>query len=931
MSKSNRLLLLIPVLALALLAALLLALPAFVSSAAHRATIETLASSLTGRQVHIGGKLSLALLPAPQLIAERITINSIVPGPAAETITARSLTLNIAVGALLKGRLRASSMTLVSPTITIPWPLPRGAQPAWLAALHAQITNGRIALGALTFTHVNADIFTGPGGAVAFSGTFLSGQHPLTLSVSLGPKDATGNAPVAVDAQTHDLAIATHLSGTLNGAGELTASASLSAKPPGARQPVTGTANVKLTGSGIEADDIELRQGKANLAGTAVLAFVSAQIGATLTGQNIDLAPLQPLLGIGAMVPARLDFTASNASIAGVTLSLLHLVAAADPAGVVVRQLAATLAGGAAVTASGKFDASGRITGTGAFDAATAAGLNLFGGATLALPASWQTAHLVANLQGDATHLALHQLHGSLGPSRVTGTLLFTAGAAAGQLNFDKLDLTTLPPPQTAPPLKPALSLDGEIAADHVILGKLVLSHVLLDAAWNQQLTIRRVSAAVDGGIASASANYAAGNMLSARALLTLPAAAPLVALLPAAFRLPAALAQAPLTVSLLARGPATAIASSAVATLGGITVTAAPAINLAGLTAAGPLTLRHPDAIAALAAFGLKTGLAWPGAGSIGLTANFSASPGQFALPDFVLSLGDLTANGAISMTANHEITADIDAGTLALPPLAAAPPIPWAALGSAAGRVKLSAQRVLLAGAPWLGPSSATLTLAPNLLTLAVPGARLGDASVAGGSFSGGLTAATSSDAPPRLAVKFTLTGAGAAGLHLPLAFPVTLPSGTLGATASLTATGYTPAVWQATLAGPVTLSANNGTLNGFSLSGMTAALALPHRAAPLRGALAGGATAYAKLAVSGNFQNGNFTIAHAGLTGPDGAASAAGSVDLADQALALNFSFAPAVSPPLTINMASIGAWKSPKLVPALGDALNWRPAK
>ena len=135
--------------------------PGFVASSTHRGTIEALASSLTGRDVRINGKLSLALLPAPQLVAGRVTIT----GPDQETIQARSLTLAISLPALLHGQLHATSLTLISPHIDLPWPLPGGsaaiAPPSWLAALHAQIQNGAITLGRLHLADVNATLVTG--------------------------------------------------------------------------------------------------------------------------------------------------------------------------------------------------------------------------------------------------------------------------------------------------------------------------------------------------------------------------------------------------------------------------------------------------------------------------------------------------------------------------------------------------------------------------------------------------------------------------------------------------------------------------------------------------------------------------------------------------------------------------------------------------
>ena len=94
---------LVPLCLVLILAGIILAIPAFVASNTHRGNIEALASSLTGRNVHISGQLSLTLFPSPLLSATQVTIT----GPDAETIAARGLNLNISLPALLRGRLVA--------------------------------------------------------------------------------------------------------------------------------------------------------------------------------------------------------------------------------------------------------------------------------------------------------------------------------------------------------------------------------------------------------------------------------------------------------------------------------------------------------------------------------------------------------------------------------------------------------------------------------------------------------------------------------------------------------------------------------------------------------------------------------------------------------------------------------------------------------
>jgi uncharacterized protein involved in outer membrane biogenesis len=95
MNRSLLIWLAIPLGIILIIAAGILALPGLVASANHRATIESLASSVAGRKVHIAGSLSLNLFPEPRLIAGNVTID----GRSGETIKARSLTLDISMPA----------------------------------------------------------------------------------------------------------------------------------------------------------------------------------------------------------------------------------------------------------------------------------------------------------------------------------------------------------------------------------------------------------------------------------------------------------------------------------------------------------------------------------------------------------------------------------------------------------------------------------------------------------------------------------------------------------------------------------------------------------------------------------------------------------------------------------------------------------------
>jgi hypothetical protein len=320
---NKKLLWLIPVGALILFGIFLAALPSLVSSAAHRVTIEELASSLTGRPVTIDGNLSLALFPEPRLIAERITLG----GPDKETITARSLTLDIAITDLFRGRLSAKNLTLQSPHIGFPWPLPGGASaiapPPWLTKLHAQIADGTISVGAITFENVNADIYTGASGALSVAGSGAVQNQPVNISLSLAGLDAAGTAPVAIDAAAGPASL--HLSGTFNAASALSGTISFNTTQidglGAIGQPANAIASIEADPEQIVLTKLQLFQGDGRLTGTATLALANPILTLTLAGSDLQLPGLDILDHWAApAIPVYFALDATASTFAGITI-----------------------------------------------------------------------------------------------------------------------------------------------------------------------------------------------------------------------------------------------------------------------------------------------------------------------------------------------------------------------------------------------------------------------------------------------------------------------------------------------------------------------------------------------------------------------------------------------------------------------------------
>ena len=89
--------------------------PHFVDWKEHRAYFEAEASRLVGQPVRIGGAIDLRLLPTPTLTLGQIEVGSAVQPQA----RARELHVELALGALVRGEVRASEMRIAGPDISL--------------------------------------------------------------------------------------------------------------------------------------------------------------------------------------------------------------------------------------------------------------------------------------------------------------------------------------------------------------------------------------------------------------------------------------------------------------------------------------------------------------------------------------------------------------------------------------------------------------------------------------------------------------------------------------------------------------------------------------------------------------------------------------------------------------------------------------------
>lgn len=930
---NKKLLWLLPASLLAIGLGTLLALPGFVAAQSHRPAMERFASALTGRDVHIDGKLTLTILPRPELSATRITIN----GPDNEVISAKALSLDISVPALLRGQLAVQTLNLDRPVIAFPWPLPGGpravAPPPWLAALHAHLANASISLGGLAFTQISADLFTGPGGTVSVSGNGALLGQAVTLSLALGRSGLDGAAPLSAQANAGQ--VSANFTGTLDGTSAVSGQIGLSGPDN-----IAGNATLTTDATQVVVSSLALGQGAQQISGSASFNLVQPALRATLLGQNLNLDRLGTLPAWVAALPADVTLSASNVTLLGQNFPALAVSLTAGPVGVVVRSLNLSLPGGGQLTGSGAMAGGGQLTGqlnlTVPDSTALLAAYHL--PANFAEAAQWPSAHLTATLGGSAAQPLLQDISGTLGTDHVSGDLVLSPGRAAGQLAFDHLALAPLAG-WAGLPLPGAFTAELEVSAARAEAGPVKLSNLALDAAFDGTLNVRRVSASLYGGLAAGSfALDASGCVTSAQGFVDIPSAAPLAALLPPAYAPPPALLTGRFNLVFAASGPADALAASAVARLvtrlpdpktgkmedaGDLTLTAAPVIDLTHGSARGALSVQYPEAILLARFFGVDQGLVFPGAGSASLRARFTASASQYGLNDFVANFGTLNATGRV-LVLNGVASGQIDAGSLLLPPVPVELQFPESL--PLQGKLSITARQIFYAGNPLLGPSAGSLSWSGSGAALDVTQAGFG-----GGNISGRLGMALSSTAAPAFTATLLAQNIDAGAIALPLPFPYPITAGTLSASTTLTASGYGLKSVMATLGGTASLSAAKGVLRGFDLGRFADTLGTPDALHGLYRALVSGGTPFSALNLAATLDNGNCTLTSASLDGPAGHVSGTGGIDLYDNAQALRLVFVPSqVSPPVSATLLVLGTWAVPRHIAHMKAALEWKPA-
>jgi uncharacterized protein involved in outer membrane biogenesis len=102
----------------ALVAAVLIV-PSFVDWNQYRGELAAQGKALTGRDITIGGDISIALLPAPQVVARDVRMANLIGAAVPDMVRLGSLEVRIALGPLLGGNIQVETVRLIEPVIEL--------------------------------------------------------------------------------------------------------------------------------------------------------------------------------------------------------------------------------------------------------------------------------------------------------------------------------------------------------------------------------------------------------------------------------------------------------------------------------------------------------------------------------------------------------------------------------------------------------------------------------------------------------------------------------------------------------------------------------------------------------------------------------------------------------------------------------------------
>jgi len=356
--------------AIALILALVTALvgPHFVNWSSHRAFFEDEATRLVGVPVHVAGAINVSVLPTPSITLRAIEIGK----PNDESrLRAGALAMELALGPLMRGELKAAEARVISPEFavrlnrngTVEWPnVAAGIKGDALSIERLTIAQGRIILvDAISGTRRVLEnlSFTGDvrslAGPYRGDGGFIIGDDAYFFRLSTGRVGDGGmKVKLVIDPSERALNIETEgtvtvENGTPRYEGNLTlnrpASAAKASGRAAVNEPWRATSKIKATADAAQFEEVEFQYGPEEraikLSGTVEVKFgQQPRLQAVLSSRQVDLDRLvvksdetrsEPFAAIKVLVevfggalrpamPMRLSLNADQMTLGGATL-----------------------------------------------------------------------------------------------------------------------------------------------------------------------------------------------------------------------------------------------------------------------------------------------------------------------------------------------------------------------------------------------------------------------------------------------------------------------------------------------------------------------------------------------------------------------------------------------------------------------------------
>jgi hypothetical protein len=940
----------------------------------YRATIEVLASATLGQPVTIQGPITLTLLPQPVLTAAQVNVGGNQPRDL--SIHVDALRLRVALWPLISGRVDARELVLRGPDLHIPWPTEPGMlqtrPPAWLAAFAVRIENGKLAVGRLAFSGIDASLATLETGALSASGTAQFSGLPWNFTARLTAAGADGAAGLnaTLDGQGKANGLGASVTGQLAADGTL--AGTIASRGPNLAvllpaPPVPFRADGRLTvGSGLAAiDDLVLEIGGSPARGAIALRVAPEQkLDIALSASRLDLDAWLPVLLragttiAGAEVPIGFDFSAEAAPLGGGILE--HVRAAFGLIGkdLVVRDASASLPGNGGLHLNGRVarddPAHARFEGDARLDApvlrTTLRWLDeaMPGAIPPGLPSAapngvLQRAELTAHVVTEGGEISLSQLTGSVDDAPIAGNISFKRGEPPSirtDLTLGRLALDPWLParPRSLADLSRQVSgVDAELRfnVQQATCAGSTINGLSIDATIEGgSILLRRIEGTAYGARVVASGTLGEGGRLS-DGLLTLATGdtAPLADLLPNFWRATPGFWHGPADLEVQAGGPQEALSAVVRLALSDARLEVKPTIDLRSGDWTGTLTLHHPGARRLIATLGLSEqlgvpGLAgWLGDGSLSLVAHLAAAPGRLTADRLDLTAATLHVGGEGTLDrggAEPHLFGRVHADSLSvpLPDMGSELPLPFGILRGWRGDLRVDVGSVLAGSRPILQDASADFAVADNRLRIERLSAKLGTGAVSGE------FAFDAAASPPFLSLQVALSGATIDG---PLAgASIDLLSGRADGTLQLAASGYSLAAILATLDGRAVLTVADGALSGFDLFRTKLAVENPDAKAAeaaASDALSSGATGFDRLDLTGILSHGDLSLDGGRLAGIAGEARFTGGMNLAAQALDVKIALQPALPNPPEIVIRVTGPLDRPERTSELANLARW----